>query len=179
MNANVVLTQLFHNGTEEFAREFFADLYALGPVADVTSSMPYEKVNSLLNHASGFDGRKQFGGGAFKLPLDVALAEQLHKDFTTFVVAHERMGESMMLFECVPYGKIMQTKNDAMAFSNRGDYYNVATVFKWFDPSLDDEVRAFSKGLLKKASETVAGKSEDGGVGQYGNYAGKLQQVLL
>jgi hypothetical protein len=31
----------------------------------------------------------------------------------------------------VPYGKIMETSNDAMAFSNRGDYYNVATVLKW------------------------------------------------
>jgi hypothetical protein len=173
MGADVILTQVFHNGTEEYGKEFFADLYALGPVADMTASMPYEKINGLLNHAAGFDGRKQFGGGAFKLPLDVALVEQLHKDFTTFVAAHERMGESLMLFECVPYGKIVEVKNGDMAFSNRGDYYNVATCFKWFDPSLDDEIRSFSRGLLTKASETVAGKSEDGGVGQYGNYARK------
>ena len=42
-----------------------------------------------------------------------------------------------------------------------------------FDPSLDNEIRTFSRNLLKKASETAAGRSKDGGVGQYGNYASK------
>jgi hypothetical protein len=40
-----------------------------------------------------------------------------------------------------------------------------------FDPALDTEIRDFSRSLLKKASETAASRSKDGGVGQYGNYA--------
>lgn len=40
-----------------------------------------------------------------------------------------------------------------------------------FDASLDTEIRSFSRTLLKKASETAASRSKDGGVGQYGNYA--------
>jgi hypothetical protein len=43
-----------------------------------------------------------------------------------------------------------------------------------FDPSLDNEIRTFSRNLLKKASKSVEGRSEDGGVGQYANYASKL-----
>lgn len=39
--------------------------------------------------------------------------------------------ESMVMFECIPYGKIMEVKNGETAFANRGDYYNVATVLKW------------------------------------------------
>ncbi|KAH4073222.1 hypothetical protein HBH70_010350 [Parastagonospora nodorum] len=170
-NAPVVMCQLFFNGAEDDARAFFKELWDVGPIADMTSMMPYEKVNGLLNHTAGFDGRKQFGGGAFKLPLDANFVESLHAEFSAFVGSHERMGESMMLFECVPYGKIMEAGNASMAFSNRGDYYNLATVFKWFDPELDDEIRVFSRNLLKKASETAASRSEDGGVGQYGNYA--------
>jgi hypothetical protein len=130
-NAPVVMTQLFFNGPEREGREFFKDLFDIEHVANMTAMIPYEKVNSLLNHAAGFDGRKQFGGGAFKLPLDPDFVTQLHADFTAFVGSHERMGESMLLFECVPYGKIVEVSNEAMAFSNRGDYYNVATVFKW------------------------------------------------
>jgi hypothetical protein len=42
-----------------------------------------------------------------------------------------------------------------------------------FDHTYDDEIRAFSRTLLKKASTTAADRSKDGGVGQYGNYAGK------
>jgi hypothetical protein len=44
-----------------------------------------------------------------------------------------------------------------------------------FDAALDNEVRAFARTLLTKASETVAGRSQDGGVGQYGNYARKFR----
>jgi hypothetical protein len=187
-NAPVVLTQLFYNGPEEDGKAFFADLFALGPVANMTAMIPYETLNSLLNHAAGFEGRKQFGGGAFKLPLDASVLTGLHEEFVGFVDAHERMNESMMLFEIVPYKKIVETRNDAMAFSNRGDYYNVATMFKWcvdpnlthlslfltkrrFDPALDAEIRDFSRTLLKKASETATSRSKDEGVGQYGNYA--------
>lgn len=197
-NAPVVLTQLFYNGPEDAAKEFFSDLFALEPIANMTSMIPYPKLNSLLNHASGFDGRKQFGGGAFKLPLDADFVMGLHADFRAFVDAHERMNESMMLFEIVPYGKIISVNNDSMAFSNRGDYYNLATMFKWYvpstlphkspiqtplfpnaltpprhDPTLDTQIRSFSRTLLKKASETAARDSKDGGVGQYGNYAAK------
>jgi FAD/FMN-containing dehydrogenase len=130
-NQPVILTQLFYNGTEAAAKDFFADLFALNPLADMSGSMPYAQVNSLLNPAAGFDGRKQFGGGAFKLPLDVGFVTSLYEDFRAFVDSHDRMGESMVMFECVPYGKIVEVRNGETAFANRGDYYNIATMFKW------------------------------------------------
>jgi len=40
-------------------------------------------------------------------------------------------------------------------------------MFCRFNPELDDEIRVFSRNLLKKASETVANRSKGGGVGQY------------
>ncbi|ORY10626.1 hypothetical protein BCR34DRAFT_485287 [Clohesyomyces aquaticus] len=175
-NAPVVLMQLFYNGPESDAKEFFADLFNAEPLVDMTSMIPYEKLNSLLNHATGFDGRKQFGGGAFKLPLNPAFVQSLLSDFTEFVERHERMGESMLLFETVPYKKVVEVPSGEMAFANRGDYYNLASMFKWFDPALDGEIREFSKGLLKKASQT-AGVVQDEkireieGVGVYGNYS--------
>ncbi|KAF1830400.1 FAD-binding domain-containing protein [Decorospora gaudefroyi] len=170
-NAPVVLCQIFHNGTEEDGKAFFADLFELGPIADMSSLIPYEKLNTMFNQTAGFDGRKQFGGGAFKLPLDPGFVVQLHAEFNAFVASHEGMNESMLAFETIPYNKINEVPNECMSFSNRGDYYNVATMFKWFDSSLDNEIRTFSRNLLKKASETASSRSKDGGVGQYANYA--------
>ncbi|KAF2643186.1 FAD-binding domain-containing protein [Massarina eburnea CBS 473.64] len=182
MNAPVLLTQCFHNGTEEEGSAFFADLIALGPVANLISMIPYAKLNSLLNSSAGFDGRKMFGGGAFKLPLDVGFVQSLFEEFLGFVqgkneAGKERgMGQSLLLFETIPYNEVVKVGNDSMAFSNRGDYYNLATMFKWFDPSFDDEVRGFARTLLKKASQS-AGVDQDEktrsieGVGVYGNYA--------
>jgi hypothetical protein len=130
-DAPVVITQLFYNGTHEAGKAFFADLFALTPVADMTAMIPYIQLNSLLNDACGFEGRKQFGGGAFKLPLESAWVTQLHIEFSAFVASHERLNQSMMLFEVIPYKKIREVSNEKMAFSNRGDYYNVATMLKW------------------------------------------------
>ncbi|KAL6151026.1 hypothetical protein ACJQWK_10506 [Exserohilum turcicum] len=170
-NVPVVLCQLFYNGPEDEATAFFSDLYELGPIANMAAMIPYEKLNSLLNQGAGFDGRKQFGGGAFKLPLDPSLVVQIHAEFNAFVASHERMNGSMMLFEIIPYKKVIEVPNAKTSFANRGDYYNVATMFKWFNPAIDSEIRTFSRSLLKKTSETVASRSTDRGVGQYGNYA--------
>jgi hypothetical protein len=46
------------------------------------------------------------------------------------------VAQSMMLWEVVPYKKVMQVKNEETSFANRGDYYNVATMFKWYARSL-------------------------------------------
>jgi hypothetical protein len=106
LKAPVVLTQIFYNGDEGPAKEFFADLFALGPVVNTAATVPYEQLNSLLNHTTGFEGRKQFGGGAFKLPLNPIFVQALLGDFLDFISARDRMNESMMLFECVPYKKV-------------------------------------------------------------------------
>ena len=52
----------------------------------------------------------------------------------------------------------------------RSHHFHSLILFR-FDPTLDTEMRTFSRSLLKKASETAADRSKDGGVGQYGNYA--------
>lgn len=135
-NAPVVLTQVFHNGSEDEGKEIFKDLIELGPLVNLTSMIPYEKLNSLLNHAAGFDGRKQFGGGAFKLPLDPDFVIGLHAEFTEFALKHEKVNESLMLFETIPYKKVREVPNESMSFSNRGDYYNVATMIKWYVDSI-------------------------------------------
>jgi hypothetical protein len=130
-NAPVILTLLFHNGPEEEGKAIFADLFALDPIVDVTGMVPYPVLNSLVNGSAGFDGRKQFGGGAFKLPIDAAFVEGVYKEFQDFVESKENLGQSMMLWEVVPYQKVIEVPNSSTSFANRGDYYNVATMFKW------------------------------------------------
>lgn len=135
-NAPVILTQLFHNGTEEEGRAIFADLFKLEPLANMSGMVPYPVLNSLLNVSAGFDGRKLFGGGAFKLPLEPAFVEGVYREFQTFVESKENfaVAQSLMLWEVVPYKKVMEVKNEETSFANRGDYYNVATMFKWYIP---------------------------------------------
>lgn len=167
----MIITQVFNNGSEAAGRSFFADLLALEPLIDGTASIPYEKVNSLLNHAAGYAGRKQFSGGAFTLPISVEAVTQLYDSFNAFVSSKTGLGESMVLFETMPYGKVMEVGNGEMAFANRGEYYNLAVMMKWFDESLDEEIRSFARNFLRDAaSPDTPGEME--GVRQYVNYAG-------
>ena len=100
----------------------------------------------MINHNSGSQTSKP-DPGSEKHPL--------------WTSSHERLNESMMLFETIPYGVIQQVPNNKMAFSNRGDYYNVATMFKWFDPQLDSLVRTYSRNLLSKASQATIRSAEE------------------
>jgi hypothetical protein len=54
--------------------------------------------------------------------MDLNFALQLHAEFNAFVASHERMNESMIFFEAIPYKKVIEISNDRMVFSNRGDY---------------------------------------------------------
>ncbi|KAJ4286427.1 hypothetical protein N0V90_013126 [Kalmusia sp. IMI 367209] len=163
--APVVLTQLFHNGTLEEGNAFFKDLIDVGPVANMSGMMP-----------QGFGGRKMFGGGAYKLPLSTPFVQALFDDFIGHTTTQPDMSDSLLLFETIPYREVVKVPNDKMAFSNRGDYYNLAAMFKWADPKLDGKVRDFARGFLKKASQSAGVVQDENvrateGVGVYGNYA--------
>ena len=73
-----------------------------------------------------------FGGGAYKLPLDAGFVQKLFEEFLGFITKEgQKMEDSILLFETVSYKKILEVPNEKMAFANRGEYYNVATVIKW------------------------------------------------
>jgi hypothetical protein len=131
-NAPLVLALVFHNGTLEEGNAFFKELIDVGPVVNMAAMVSYEKLNTLMNDTAGRDGRKMFGGGAFKVPLDIALVQNLYDEFVAFSTSHEKMTESLMFFESISYKEVAKVPNEKMAFSNRGDYYNVATLFKWY-----------------------------------------------
>ncbi|PVI00724.1 FAD-binding domain-containing protein [Periconia macrospinosa] len=182
-HAPLLLTHIFHNGTLEEGTAFFAPLLALEPLANFATMVPYPTLNSLLNHASGFEGRKQFAGSAFKLPLALPLVQTLIDRFLGFVTQFPDTKESLLLFETIPYKEVVKVSNDAMAFSNRGEYYNLAVMIKWKEAERDADVRKFARelvsgaglaeGVVRQKDGEVNGTNAEGveGVGMYGNYA--------
>lgn len=170
----LVIAAIFYNGTQEDGERFFAPLLQLGPIVDHTHQMPYCEVNSILNRAAEFGGRNSFSSGNFQLPVGVEEIENIYRDFASFVAGHPGSGESLLLFEVFPNEKILQTPNEAMAFANRGDFYNIITVFKYYDSALDGSVRENSKMLTEKISRDIGvgkGRTQSSkGVGHYGNY---------
>jgi hypothetical protein len=127
---------VFHNGSRSEGETFFQPLIDVGPVVNTTGMMPYAQLNGIMNETALLSGRKMFGGGAFKLPLDASFVSGIFDDFAKFSASREGVGESMMLWETIPYGEVVKVGNGEMAFANRGEYYNLATLFKWYVVSI-------------------------------------------
>lgn len=107
-HAPVVLAVLFFNGNEADAKEYFKDLYDLGPVADTTASLPYEQVNAMFNDGATFGDRKSSGASAVKGPLDIALVQDVLSKFTEFIGSHEGSEGSLSIFTLIPNKKIRE-----------------------------------------------------------------------
>ncbi|KAJ9651122.1 hypothetical protein H2201_009284, partial [Coniosporium apollinis] len=169
MNQPMILCAVFFCGAQQAAEEYFTDLIALGPVISHVGMMPYEKVNGMLNASVDFGGRKTGGGSAAKLPLEVLFMQEVFDDFARFVGSHEGLGESLVLFEIIPFNKIAEVPLEVTAHGSRGEYYNVGTLFKWYKPELDATVRAFSRSVNQKIHERGETRAERG-VGAYSTY---------
>ncbi|KAJ9634234.1 hypothetical protein H2199_009064 [Coniosporium tulheliwenetii] len=168
-NQPMTLCAVFFCGAQQAAEEYFAELTALGPVINQVGSMPYEKVNGMLNAAVNFGGRKTGGGSAVKLPLEPLFVQEVFDDFARFVGSHRGVGESLILFEIIPFKKIAEVPLEATAHGSRSEYYNVGSLFKWYEPELDATVRAFSRFVNQKIREQ-GGTMAERGVGAYSNY---------
>lgn len=164
-----VLVLVFFNGSEEEGKKYFAPLLELEPLMNMAATIPYEKVNAMTNFAATFGGRKMFGGSNVVLPLDKGFVKSVYEEFSQFTMGNERMSESLLLFELVPFKKIASVPMEETAYGNRGNYYNVGTLFKWYDPTQDEMVRMFNRKLNGRIKEE-AGVKKSMGVGVYSNY---------
>lgn len=164
-----VLATAFYNGSEEEGKKYFGPLLELEPLMNTTGQIPYEKVNAMLNHAATWGGRKLFGGSNVVFPLDVGFAQSVYDEFSAFTLGNEKMGESLILFELVPFKKIVSVPMEETACGNRGEYYNVGTVFRWYDEKQDQMVREFNRKVNRRIKDE-AGAKKSSGVGQYSNY---------
>ncbi|KAL4875859.1 hypothetical protein BJY04DRAFT_150710 [Aspergillus karnatakaensis] len=164
---------LFYNGSESEGRAYYASLHDLKPVVDLTSEIPYSKVNALQNPMATYGDRKSFKGVFFNPPLAPDFAEQILADFTAKVQEEPDLGTSGLLFEFYDMSKIVSVPRDATAFASRGTTQNGVINLRWTDSSKDLEHRAWAREVQErwKAKLEGDGKTQEGGVPQYINYA--------
>ncbi len=159
-------------GSEAEAREYFSDLFVIGPLMEQVAELPYEKLNSLLNEVMTYGRRKAMGASAFKLPLDHAFMQSVQDKWMQFV-SESGIPETFVIWEVYPNKKIQEVPLTDMSFANRGDFYNVGFVAKHGEESLDSIARNFIMTTSQYVRENGGLKGEKG-VGVYANYVGEL-----
>jgi FAD/FMN-containing dehydrogenase len=153
---------LFH-GPEPDARRYFSGLLQLNPIADSTEMMTTAKTNTLLNPIMDHGIRRLTGSGNIVMPLDIDPMLQTAEMFWEFCGRHVGMGKSVMAIEFFPTDKIREVAQEATAYANRGDYYDVLTLFGWENPGHDSEVREFNRSICKRVRETNGYQAGTGG----------------
>ena len=173
----VILAMLFYNGSESEAEAFFAPILSLEYLANSTGMVSYAELNSMANVDPVPEGRKSIGGTNITPPLTTSLIHELWEQFDDVMRTYPRMGDSALIFELLPYSKVVQVPVEETACANRGTYYNVGLILCWHDSDLDAKMHALQRNIISKITETQHGTTDDHVVA-YANYAGKFLQSL-
>ncbi|KAL9469078.1 hypothetical protein ACSS6W_010772 [Trichoderma asperelloides] len=160
MPVAVVVVNLFYNGDEAAAREYFKFLFDLQPVAITAKMMPYNHLNTLLNPMATHGRRKALKAVTVTDHIDVAFVQELYNDYAQQVEKNPDMSASFLGIEIHDTTKMQSVPLEAMAFSNRGSYRPGIVGLEWTDPLMDEENRAWGRMIQAKCRQAVIDSKE-------------------
>ncbi|KAL2073592.1 hypothetical protein VTL71DRAFT_10918 [Oculimacula yallundae] len=173
----VVMAVVFYNGTEEEGNSHFKDVLELGPLINQTSEMPYTSVNEMLNPAMFHGLRRTTKGSAFLIPLKPKFADSIFDDWVEFITQNPDADATMVLWEFVPYKRILEISQTATSFANRGAYGNLLFGPGWTKPENDKICREWTRTMSTKTRAELENNISKGtddttktSVGEYANY---------
>ncbi|KAL6903004.1 hypothetical protein GGI43DRAFT_329731 [Trichoderma evansii] len=159
----MVIVNLFYNGDEATAREYFKFLFDLQPVAITAKMMPYNHLNGLLNPLATHGRRKALKAVTVTNHMDIAFVQELYSDYSQQVEKNPDMSASFLGIEIHDVTKIQSVPLESMAFSNRGSYRAGIVGLEWTDPTMDEENRAWGRMIQAKCRQAIIDSKEFSG----------------
>ncbi|KAK9384338.1 hypothetical protein V1515DRAFT_612008 [Lipomyces mesembrius] len=166
----VVVAVVFYDGIAEDGMKIFDPLLSLEPIVNTATEMPYSKLNSILNAMAAPGHRRALSAATFFPPLDANFVQSIYDDFVDMCHTIPASAESLIFFEIIGRDKVCQVSSSAMAYANRGRYYNAVLAPKWHDSTFDSEMRAWAKKVANRI-QNESGRHNSTEVGKYANYA--------
>ncbi|KAJ8061829.1 hypothetical protein OCU04_009621 [Sclerotinia nivalis] len=174
-----ILILVFYNGTEAEAKAYYKPLLDLEPLANTTKEMDYVEVNSMANEPMAHGLRRNMKGAACMLPLTYPFAAEIFSETEKFFQETPDAKHTLVAFEYVPFGKILQVGQQDTAFANRGAYGNLMFGAGWEEEATDQKCREWCRMMAQKAKGELERRVKEGtdeitkdGVGAYSNYDG-------
>lgn len=171
----VLILNVMHTGSdaETAGPEYFAPVLKLEALMKHVGPMPYPEINKGADEIFCSGKKYLFGGCNFTIPLELSTAEACRDRFIGFIEANPEAKGSVCMLECFSKRVSGLVPADATAFNNRGNYFNIGTLWTWKHDSLDqairDNNRAFQKDIRALGYNDTDLKD---GVGRYVNYDG-------
>ncbi|QSZ33132.1 hypothetical protein DSL72_002718 [Monilinia vaccinii-corymbosi] len=174
-----IVLPIFYNGSAAEARAYYQPLFDLDPLTDTTREMDYVEVNAMLNGPMAHGFRRNMKGAAYMLPLTYSFALEIFSETEKFLTETPDAKLTLVAFEYIPFGKILQVGQQETAFANRGSYGNLLFGTGWEDPAMDQKCREWSRRMTERAKGELERRMREGtddvtkdGVGAYSNYDG-------
>ncbi|KAH6679770.1 hypothetical protein B0J14DRAFT_686986 [Halenospora varia] len=172
-----MMVVLFYNGIGKDAEVFFQPMLRLDALSREDSVVSYPTANTLLNPAVTHGHRRTMKGSATLAPVDPELAEEMFKDFETFMKETPDAGLSLVIFEYFSFKKIISVPQTATSFTNRGALVPFVFALGWNDEKNDSPCRDWAREMYAKLRARLMqqiSKSKDEvtrqGVGEYINH---------
>ncbi|KAH8592428.1 hypothetical protein B0O99DRAFT_689580 [Bisporella sp. PMI_857] len=136
-------------------------------------------MNSIMNHAVNYGGRRVSKGPSFVPPLRPAFVRDL---VTELVALHEEIPATkriIVLFEFHPNKEVAKVPRSAMAFANRGTHQNAMIGLIWSDPKDDKRCKEWLAYMDRRFRDELNRNgavneklTEAQVIGEYSNYDG-------
>lgn len=170
-----VVLKLVFNGDSETGAKKFERFVKLGPVMNQTETIPYTKLNHLLDQSGEYGSYRLFHGNFVPCTptgLPVTLVKDLFAGWLKLITESPAASRLMTGFELYGTGKWSSIPGDATAFPNRAPAYNVPYVMTWSDPAFTPNAanEIFALDRVFTQSRNSFFQSELVSQGGYANY---------
>lgn len=170
-----VVTQMVYNGDSEEGAKKFERFVKLGPVMNITETIPYLKLNTMQNQFAGHGHYRLLQGNfipAASEGLPVALVANTFSEWFKFVTENPAAAQSVSIIELYHPVKWSSVATDATAYVHRKPTYNIVHAVVWSDPAFTEQVSiatlALDKAFVDSRDKLFA--PELVGQGGYTNY---------
>ncbi|PTB62535.1 FAD-binding domain-containing protein [Trichoderma citrinoviride] len=158
--APVVVTNVFYNGDQAAAEEYFKLLFDLGPVANMAKMMPYNHVNGLLNAMATHGRRKSIKAVTLTNNVEPAFIQELFNDYVKVTGDNSDLAHTFVGMEFYNLEKLNSIPIEAMAFANRGPYRAGVVGLEWTNDKMDEENRDWGRMIQAKCRQKIINSKE-------------------
>ncbi|KAG9098067.1 hypothetical protein FRC06_006845 [Ceratobasidium sp. 370] len=133
-----MVLQLVFNGDSQEGVKRFERFVKLGPVMNMSETIPYVKLNQMQNQLAGHGFNRLLQGNFIPATSDglpVGLVQGIFGGWYKFVTENPAAVKSAFIIELYDPKKWSSVAPDATAYLHRNPTFNLAYILHWTDPS--------------------------------------------
>ncbi|KAG8735544.1 hypothetical protein FRC10_010413 [Ceratobasidium sp. 414] len=183
----VMLVKMVYNGDSEEGAKKYERFVKLGPVMHASETIPYVKLNSLMNDKVKPGESRLFRGNFIPVVpsgIPPSFVTKMFASYVELVTKNPTTKESFQVFELFHPDKWASVPSNATAYVHRDPVYNVVCLMQWADPAFTDKaadvIQALDQSFTDLRNEHFApGRVQQGGNTNYLDQESQMESKVV